>query len=202
MPFEEICKLIAQRLLQGCMNHQQFANYYDFLGLQGYKLFHEYHFFEQMIGYREFITYFIQHENKLIPQFSSETLTSTTLIPKNWYDYSRIDVDANTRRNAIKNGLQKYLRWERQTKSFLEEMCSQSIQQGYIGVSIQIKKYICSVEKEIEKAQKTYLEIKATDYDLPTVVAKQQFLIKKYSKKLDEIKQKRKESDHVKSSRD
>jgi len=22
MPFEEICKLVAQRLLQGCMNHE------------------------------------------------------------------------------------------------------------------------------------------------------------------------------------
>ena len=40
MPFEEICKLIAQRLLQGCMNHEQFANYYDVLGLEGYSIFH------------------------------------------------------------------------------------------------------------------------------------------------------------------
>ena len=48
MPFEEICRIVAQRLLQGCMNHEQFSNYYDFLGLEGYKLFHEHQFFEEM----------------------------------------------------------------------------------------------------------------------------------------------------------
>ena len=51
MTVEEIGSNVAERLLQGAMNHQQFANYYDFLGLQGYKLCHECHFYEQNCGY-------------------------------------------------------------------------------------------------------------------------------------------------------
>ena len=188
MPFEEICKLVAQRLLQGCMNHQQFANYYSFLGLKGYKSFHEYHFFEEMHGYREFMSYYIEHYDKLITDYVSQSLTAFSIIPNNWYDYSREDMDLNTRRNAVKNGIEKYLHWQKETKKFLEEICSQTIQQGYIGISIQIKKYICSVEEQIQKANKTYLELKATDYDLPTIVSKQQHLIKKYKKKLCQIK--------------
>lgn len=195
MPFEEICKLIAQRLLQGCMNHEQFANYYDFLGLEGYSIFHEYHFFEQMHGYREFITYYIDHQDKLVQDFSPNSLSTFNIIPDNWYDYTRDDVDLNTRRNAVKSGLEKYIHWEKETKKFLEDMYTQTIQQGFIGISIQIKKYIKSVEEEIKHANKVYLEIKATDYDMPTVVAKQDYLIKKYTKKLRQIKP-RKEFEH------
>lgn len=190
MPFEEICKLIAQRLLQGCMNHEQFANYYDFIGLKGYKLFHEYHFFEQMHGYRQFMTYYIQHQDRLISDYTSESLTSFSILPSNWYDYKREDMDVNTRRSAVKSGIEKYVRWEEDTKKFLEDMYTQAIQQGFVAIGIQIKKYICSVEQEIEKAKRTYLELKATDYDMPTIVSKQQGLIKKYKKKLCQIKPK------------
>ena len=190
MPFEEICKLIAQRLLQGCMNHEQFANYYDFIGLKGYKLFLFYYFFEQMHGYRQFMTYYIQHQDRLISDYTSESLTSFSILPSNWYDYKREDMDVNTRRSAVKSGIEKYVRWEEDTKKFLEDMYTQAIQQGFVAIGIQIKKYICSVEQEIEKAKITYLELKATDYDMPTIVSKQQGLIKKYKKKLCQIKPK------------
>ena len=195
MPFEEICKLVAQRLLQGCMNHEQFANYYDFLGLEGYSVFHEYHFFEEMFNYREFITYYIDHQDRLVQDFSPNSLTSFNIIPDNWYSYTRDDMDTNTRRNAVKSGIEKYVHWEKETKKFLEDMYSQSIQQGFIGISIQIKKCIKSVEEEIKHANKTYLEIKATEYDMPTIVSKQDYLIKKYKKKLRQIKP-RKEFEH------
>ncbi len=200
MPIEEICKLIAQKLLQGCMNHQEFSNYYNFIGLQGYKLAHEYHFFEQMIHYRDFITYYIQHENRIIPEFSTESLVSSSfsIIPNNWYGYLREDVDLTTRRNAVKSGLEKYIRWEKQVKAFLEQMYSQALNQRYITLLFEIKKYICLVDEEIKEAQKTYLQIKATDYDLPTIVSKQQPLIKKYKKKFSQL---RKEFDHVKPQR-
>ena len=199
MPIEEICKLIAQKLLQGCMNHQEFANYYNFIGLQGYKLAHEYHFFEEMLHYRDFITYYIQHQNKIIPQFSTESLTSSSfsIIPSNWYGYAREDVDLITRRNAVKSGLEKYIRWEKQVKAFLEEMYTQAFNQRYITLLIEIKKYICFVDEQIKEAQRKYLQIKATDYDLPTIVSEQQLLIKKYTKKFSQL---RKEFDHVKPS--
>ena len=198
MPFEEICKLIAQRLLQGCMNHEQFANYYDFLGLKGYSIFHEYHFFEEMHGYRQFITYYIQHQDRLVQDFSPTTISSFNILPDNWYGYTRQDVDTNTRRNAVKSGLEKYVHWEKETKKFFEDMYSQAIQQGFIGISIQIKKLIKSVEQEIKYANKEYLQIKSTEYDMPTIVTKQDCLIKKYKKKLHQIKP-RKEFEHESS---
>ena len=182
MPLEDICKMVAQRLLEGAMKHEQFANYYNFLGLKGYKCFHEYHFFEQILSYRKFITYYIDHEDKIFSNFSFNSLNSFSIVPENWSNYLREDVDINTRRSAIKTGLEKYVHWEIDTKKFLEDLCSQSIQQGLIAISLEIKKYICSVDKEIKHAKEELLEAQAVDYDLPTLVSKQDILKKKYNK--------------------
>ncbi len=201
MPIEEICKLIAQRLLQGCMNHQQFTNYYDFLGLEGYKLCHEYHFFEQLHSYRQFISYYIKFYDKLTHSFPSESLTSSSfsIVPENWYNYTRMDVQVATRRNAVKSGLEKYVRWEEQTLNFFQDMYLQTTQQGFIDIALHIKQFILSVEDQIKKAKKELLEIKSTDYDLPTIVAKQESLIKKYQKKMKQVKP-RKEKEHDESA--
>lgn len=201
MSIEEIASLIAQRLLQGAMNHEQFCNYYHFLGLQGYKAFHECHFYEQNDGYRKFVSYFMSHYNRFIPKFSIQTLSSSTfsIVPDNWYGYSREDADMSTRRNAVKSGLEKYVRWQQDTKKFFEDMYTQTINAGEISMAIEIKKYLKSVNYQIVQAEKELLEIKSTDYDLPTVISKQPYLCHKYNKKINKM---RKELDHDKSSLD
>ena len=122
MTIDEISHLVAERLLQGTMYHDEFINYYSFLGLEGYKLFHKYHFIEETLAYQDFINYFITTFDKLIPKITFNSLLSLSIIPDNWYNYTREDTDTNTRRNAIKNGLEKYVSWEKETKKFLEDM--------------------------------------------------------------------------------
>lgn len=184
MTIEEIGSLVSQRLLQGVMNHQQFSNYYNFLGLEGYKLCHKYHFLEQNYNYKEFIDYYMSQYNKLVPKFSLDTFNSLFIIPQNWYEYSKEDMDTNTRRNAIKTGLEKYVHWEKDTKKFLEDMYVEAFNIHEIGMTFKIKQCICNVEKQIQKAQIQLLAAKSTDFDLPTIISKQDFLIKKYKKKL------------------
>ena len=205
MTIEEIGSLVSQRLLQGAMNHQQFSNYYDFLGLEGYKLCHKYHFLEQNYNYKKFVNYYMNQYNKLIPKFSLDTFNSLFIIPANWYDYTKDDVDTNTRRSAVKTGLEKYVHWEKDTKKFLEDMYVEAFNIHQIGMTLKIKQYICDVEDEIQKAQRQLLMIKGTDFDLPTIVSKQDFLIKKYKKKLrkyEECDKQREEFHYDKSQRD
>lgn len=199
MTIEEIGSSIAERLLEGAMKHDQFANYYAFLGFQGYKLCHEYHCFEENCNYRKFVSYFIQQYDKLISTFSLGSFNSPSIIPDTWYGFNRGNVDINTCRNAVKTGLEKYVQWEVQTKRFFEDMSIQAMNMNEMGLVIKLEELICDVEKEIEKAKKQHLLIKATDYDLSAVVGEQGWLIKKYSKKMERYK--RKESDHDKSQR-
>ena len=195
MTIEEINSLIVQRLLQGSMNHQEFSNYYSFLGLEGYKAYHEYHFIEEVIGYQDYIKYYIQHYDAFVPKFSFETLSSFVIIPENWYDYKRQDVDINTKRNAVKNGLEKYVRWERETKNLFQNMYTQLTTQGIIGLALQLQNYIKAVDCEIKLAEKELLEIKSTDYNLSTIVDRQYGMAKRYNKKLYELRKEFKEKD-------
>ena len=190
MSIEEIYNLISQRLLQGVMTHQQLANYYDFLGLQGYKCCHEYHLNEQFCNYREFVSYYITHCNKLLLKQPVQSLISNPIIPDNWYNFVRQDVDINTRRNAVKNGVEKWVQWQKETKKVLEDMYIEFINNNQVGIAIELSKYIKNVTKEIQIAQQKLLKLKATDFDMPTIVAEQQHLKKKYESKMKKRKEK------------
>lgn len=193
MNVEEICAAIAQKLLQGSMVHQQFINYYNFLGLNGYQTCHEYHYYEQSKGYLEFIKYYINHYDKFIPKYSLESLNSPKLIPDNWYSYQRKDMDINTKRNAIKNGLERWIDWERQVKNFLQEMCVELVNNNEIALSLKIKQYIKDVDQELEKAELKYLQIKASDYDMSMIISQQKELEKQYKKEICKCKIHKKE---------
>lgn len=196
MNIEEIYTLVSQRLLQGAMMHQQLANYYDFLGLEGYKYCHEYHLDEEFCNYRKFISYYTSQNGKLIPKQPIESLNFPSVIPDNWYNFTKQDVDINTKRNAVKSGVEKWLHWEKQTKKFLEDMVVEFTNLNEIGASLKLKEYILDVQKQIKKAGTRHIALKSIDYDLPTIFSEQECLKKKYKKKLH----KRKESKDDKSA--
>lgn len=103
-------------------------------------------------------------------------------------------MDINTRRNEVKTELEKYIRWEEETQRYLEDMYVQALNVNEINLAMKIKQYIESVVDELEKGKTQHLLIKSTDYDLPTIVSEQGWLIKKYTKRLKKFK--RKESDY------
>ena len=48
--------------------------------------------------------YYLRHHNKLI---KTKSVDDPKVIPNSWYAYERKDVDATTKRNAVKTGLEK-----------------------------------------------------------------------------------------------
>lgn len=114
----EIFSELSDHMLEGLMTHEQLANYYDFLGLSGYKKCHEYHFYDEMLGYRKVQNYFINHYNKLIPESIRDF---SNIIPAAWYEVARKDVDAATRSAAVKTGMELWVKWEQDTKKFYEK---------------------------------------------------------------------------------
>ena len=51
MTVEQIFSEIINHMVKGLMVHEHLANYYDFLGLQGYRQCHEYHYKEESCSY-------------------------------------------------------------------------------------------------------------------------------------------------------
>ena len=181
MTVEEIYAELAEHMLQGMMTHEQFANYYQFLGLDGYSKCHEYHFYEESCNYRELCSYYISRENKLIPEIN---FTNVSVIPSNWHRYSRQEVDNGTRRSAVKDGLEKWVQWEFSTKKLYEAKFKELYDMGEISHAMKIKALIKDVDKELENANHYLLCKQIADFDISTILSEQKEKKEKYENKI------------------
>jgi len=66
MTIEEVFGQLCQRMVIGLMTHSQLADYFAFLGLEGYQSCHIYHYFEENSNYKAVANYFLKHYNKLV----------------------------------------------------------------------------------------------------------------------------------------
>lgn len=164
------------------MTHESLANYYDFLGLEGYKRCHEYHYLAETMNYRSLCRYFINHHNMLIPDTRIET---PSVIPDSWYSHKRQDVDTTTKRNAVQAGLEKWVEWEKSTKDLYEKMYKELMDIGEVASAIKVQCFVCDVDKELKKAERYKLNKESIGYDMNEIIAEQKSKHKKYQKKCE-----------------
>lgn len=183
MTVEEIFVKLSDHMINGMMFHEQMANYYDFMGLCGYKRCHEYHYICETMGHRKLNRCYINRYNKLIPE---SEFNNTSVIPSNWYRYERQEVDAGTKRNAVKNGVAEWLKWEHETHELYSEIYKELCDLGEVTSAEYVKRLICDVEKEIKCAERKQLELEAVEYNLSYVISKQHKVHNKYKRKTEE----------------
>ena len=184
MTVEEIYGKLAAHSIEGMMFHEQMANYYDFLGLKGYKRMHEYHFFDESCTYRSICRYFINHHNKLVPYVDVE---NPKAIPESWGKYTREDVDINTKMSSVKKGVTAWVDWERKTKELYEDMYCELIELGEVASALKVRELVCDVDCELKKAERHALNLKAVDYSLEVIVPEQHEYHEKFRKKMEKI---------------
>ena len=170
MTIDEIFGKIASHMIEGLMFHSQMAEYYEFLGLNGYSQCHEYHYLEETRAYHKIAISFIDCFNKLLPNVQA---ADPGLIPANWYKYSRMDVDMNTKRNAVKAGLEKWVAWERETKALYQKMYQEALNIGEIAAAKRIYHLIEDVTEELKSAEQYLLNKRAMDYDMVNIIEEQ-----------------------------
>jgi hypothetical protein len=180
----EIFTEISKRQIQALMFHNEMADYFDFLGLNGFKRMHEYQYFKESAEMRGTHRYILNHLNKLV---SGGTIASIKVIPESWYNYKRSDVDVATRKTAVKDALQKYYEWEQQTLNLYENYFVEMSKLGKIAYSNKIMDLICDVDKELKCVCRMWLKYKATDFDMTLIEQDQDELHKKYKNKTKEI---------------
>ena len=170
MTVEEIFGTIASHMVEGLMFHSQMAEYYEFLGLHGYSQCHEYHYLCESKSYHKTIIDFIDCFNKLLPGMKAE---DPGLIPSSWYKHIRTDVDMNTKRNAVKTGLEKWVNWERDTKNLYQQMYKELIALNEIAAADKIVDLIKDVTNELKDAEQYLLNKKSVEYDMVNIIDEQ-----------------------------
>jgi hypothetical protein len=181
MTVSEIFEKLNSHLVEGVMFHDQLAEYYDFLNLHGYKRCHEYHAFCEFKTRRKIMSYYLNHYN-LLPL--AEKATNPKAIPENWYNYTRQEVDAGTKKRAVRDGFAKWVDWEKATKKLYEEAVCNLYEVGEIATACEIKKLVKDVDHELKTAQRKAIALASIDYDMPTVYCEQQEIHDKYKNKM------------------
>lgn len=184
MTIEEVFNQVAQRMVEGLMTHSQLADYFGFLGLDGYQQCHIYHFFEENCNYKKIERYFLDHYNKLIKDMPVQ---NPNIIPEDQFQYSRQQVTKEIRKEAVRAGFDKQVYQEKGTKKFYEQCYQNLIQMNEIAGAEELAKYIKDVDYELAEAVRIFLKLESIDYDMSDIMMLQDDIKKEYRKRMKEI---------------
>ena len=181
MTIEEIFNKLASHMCEGVRFHDEAAKAYDYLNFEGLYKCHIYHATEEKHGFLLLSHYYMTHYFKLL---QLENIPDSKLIPDTWYKYTTQVVDGGTKRNAIKELMEKWIKWEQETKKLYEQMRRELYELGETAAALYIDTYIDDVDKELVDAQKKLNRLETIGYDLIEITNWQEHLYKKYTKKL------------------
>lgn len=184
MTCDEIFSEMSTHMVKGIMFHAQLADYFDFLGLKGYKRLHEYHFLDETINFRKLNRYYINTQSRLIAEKNVE---NPHAIPDSWHRYSREDIDTATRRGAIKTAFNSWVEWEKSTLELYENSYSELCKIGEYAPAMFVKEFMCDVECELKCAMRMVLALKSVDYDMSVIIPEQQEIHNKYKGKTENL---------------
>lgn len=181
---EEIFSEINNRFIGAIMMHGQFADYFDFLSLRGYKRLHEYQHLAESMERRKVCRYYINHHNALIKEdFSGEV----KIIPDAWYTAKRLSVGKSTKQKVVEDGFIEYHNWESETKSIYEKYSQKLREAGAVADAIFVEELVEDVSAELQTVERMISDLISTGYDMVYITEIQPEIHEKYKKKLKGI---------------
>ena len=180
MTVEEIFTKLNAHMLEGTMTHEQLANYYQFLALDGYKCCHEYHFLSEMLSYRQIQKFYIDNFNKLIPDTK---LVNPSIIPADWYKHSRGDITGAAKQEYVKNAMELWKKWEEDTCKLYCDFYQELKTLKEYSATYMIKNLIYDVEREKAEINKKMLELNSMNYSIEYILGQQKLREQEYSLK-------------------
>lgn len=179
MTLDEIFADISAHMVKGMMLHDELAQVFDFFCLDGYRKMHEHFFYCESRNYREFNKYYVSRKNKLIrhkdPGYAS-------IIPDNWYNYTRQQVDEGTKKNYVREMMSKWVNWERETKKMYERFYKELLDMEEVAAASEIYRYIVDVDFELKKAERYAITAETAKYDVYWMLSEQEYLSEVYDK--------------------
>jgi hypothetical protein len=178
---DDVFAEINARQIAALMMHDQMADYFDFLGLSGYKRLHLYQYFAESKERRDVAHYYINHHGKLIPdRFEG----NVQMIPESWRSANRMSVGKSTKQKAVEDGFSVYLGWEQATKDVYQKYATALREQGYVADAIFVDRLVEDVDNELERLERIITDLITSGYDPVYIVESQKELHDKYKKKM------------------
>lgn len=176
---EGIYNEINSRQIAALMFHRQMSDYFDFLGLRGYKRLHEYQYLCECKENLHMSRYYINHHGKLLSDsFSGEV----KMIPEAWLSANRMSVGRSTKQKAVEDGFNAYHAWETETKAIYERYATRLREMGHESDAIFVDCLVEDVDKELKKVERIILDLISTGYDMVYIVESQKEIHDKYKR--------------------
>lgn len=163
----EIYAEVDRHMTAALMFHSEMSDYFNFLGLHGFKRAHELQYFEESIWKRKLHKKVLDLHNKLIPIRGHE---KPEVIPVEWYGYTRLDVDDNILAKFVRQAVKQYKEWEEKTKTFYESVCCVFLEKGWLADYNLMMCYLDNVQHELKKIYRLCEELNGTGYDVLYIV--------------------------------
>ena len=96
----------------------------------------------------------------------------------------REEVDVETKKTAVKNGIAEWIKWETTTLSKLQKAHLELYDDGEVSSAMLIGEFIKDVQKELKCAKRMYLDLSAVEFDLGYILDKQKKIHDKYKSML------------------
>lgn len=184
MTVEEIFSKLASQMVEGLMLHSKMADYYGFLGFEGYSKCHRYHYFEENKNYRKISDYYLHHYDKIIEELPAPR---PDIIPDTWFKYKRNDVSSQTRKVCLQAGLERWISWETDSKQLYEKLYMELINLNECASAFVVNELIKDVDNELAMARQELLEKNIIDYNINDIILEQEDFKKIYENKLKEL---------------
>lgn len=180
MPAIDVYGEVSDKLVEGMMLHSDHADLFDFLGLKGFKRLHEYGYLHDTGNYRMIHRYAINHLGMIPPQGRQERPTSLDA----YMGRDRMDVAEGERRESVEGSITAWVMWERETKAAYQRAWETLTRIGEVAAARPIEKLIKDVDRELKKAERLHIRIKATGYDMGHIMEMQGDMHDKYREKI------------------
>lgn len=181
---EEIYAEINSRMIAALMFHSQMADYFDFLGLRGYKRLHEYQYVSEGKERRELNRYYINHHNRMI---SDRYEGSVQMIPEGWKNANRISVGKSTKQKAVEDGFNEYRQWESDTKALYEKYAVTLRDDGHIADALRVEMLVDDVDGELKCLERMLVDLISAGYDMVYIVESQNSIHDRYKRKTAKV---------------
>lgn len=162
----EVFGKISTHMVEGMMLHDQMADAYAFLGMHDLSKLHEHRFREESESMRHIHQYAINHIG-MLPEEGNPA--DPHALPHSWHGYTRQQVTAETKRKAVRDLMEHWVKWERETKRCYEKAYIDLIEAGEVAAAMKVKRLVCDVDEELEHAEMMHLRMDSTGYDLAEI---------------------------------
>lgn len=166
MKLSEIFSQISAHQIEGMMLHDQMADAFAFLALPGFEKLHERQYMNESREMRCLHRYYIKHMDVLMEEGRPE---DPHVIPRSWAGYARQQVTTDAKRKAVRELMERWVRWETETRGMYQECVHHLNEHGEVAAACEVKRLLLDVDEELCRAKELHLRLEAVMYDMPTI---------------------------------